>query len=186
MRSGGSHAADWAVITERLQGHGKHHGSNFSAIHKVLPVFEYLFDQLEKLAEPHAKVDFDAHDEAPDGRYFSYLCVFLANLCAPYDLHINLRAAWNKANEHYNKLDDSHVYYAATCLHPYYRYYCENALEHKIVWLRKADDGFQELWRSYKKPAPRPPPKLARTGDNDDVIGALTARRKCARGENIG
>lgn len=80
MRSGGLQAADWAVITEyqrclhplkittkRLEGRSKHHSSNFGAIHEVLPVFEYLLDQLEKLAEPYANVDFDAHEEAPEG-----------------------------------------------------------------------------------------------------------------------
>jgi hypothetical protein len=47
---------------------------------------------------------------------------------APTDhLHINLRAAWNKANAYFNKLDDSLVYYAVTCLHPLYKYYCENS-----------------------------------------------------------
>ncbi|EFQ91334.1 hypothetical protein PTT_11852 [Pyrenophora teres f. teres 0-1] len=97
MRSGGLQAADWAVVTEyqrcleplkittkRLEGRGKHHGSSFGAIHEVLPVFEYLLDQLEKLAEPYADVVFDAHEEAPEDH-----------------LHINLRNAWVKAEEYY-------------------------------------------------------------------------------------
>ena len=42
-------------------------------------------------------------------------------------LYINLRAAWRKVNEYYNKLDDSFIYYAATCFRPYYKYYCENS-----------------------------------------------------------
>ena len=100
-------------------------------------------------------------------------------------LHINLRAAWNKANEYYNKLDDSAVYYAATCLHLYYKYYCENAWEHKIGWLRKAEDSFQELWREYKLPLKTPLPQPARTGAIDDVIGALTARRNGPRASDI-
>lgn len=177
MRSGGLQAADWAVITEyqrcleplkittkRLEGRGKHHSSNFGAIYEVLPVFEYLLDQLEKLAEPYADVVFDAHEEAPEDH-----------------LHINLRNAWVKAEEYYRKLDDSPVYYAATCLHPYYKYYCENSWEHKDGWLRTANAGFQELWRLYKKAPPSPPPQPARTGAIDDVIEALTARRNCAR-----
>ena len=60
-------------------------------------------------------------------------------------LYINLRAAWRKANEYYNKLDDSSIYYAVTCLHPYYKYYYENSWEDKPTWLRKANDGFQKL-----------------------------------------
>ncbi|KAF7444121.1 Dimer-Tnp-hAT domain containing protein [Pyrenophora tritici-repentis] len=105
-------------------------------------MFEYLLDQLEKLAEPYADV---------------------------------------KAEEYYRKLDDSPVYYAATCLYPYYKYYCENLWEHKDRWLRTANARFQELWRSYKKAPPSPPPQPARTGAIDDVIEALTARRNCAR-----
>lgn len=86
IRSGGLQAADWAVITEyqrclqplkittkRLKGRSKHHGNNYSAIHEVLPMFEYLLDQLEKLAEPFTNVDFKAHDKAPEGKYYPYL-----------------------------------------------------------------------------------------------------------------
>lgn len=94
MRSGGLQAADWAVITEyqrclhplkiatkRLDVRSKHYSSNFGAIHEVLPVFEYLLDQLEKLAEPYADVDFDVHEEALEGKYYTYLCMFLAKYC---------------------------------------------------------------------------------------------------------
>lgn len=140
MRTGRLLAADWAVITEyqrclellktstkRLEGRSKHHQSAFGAIHEVLPVFEYLLDQLEKLAEPYAHVDFEAHNEVLEGQYHSYLCAFLTNLSAPDHLYINLRAAWKKANKYYLRLNDSPIYYAATCLHPYYKYYCENS-----------------------------------------------------------
>ncbi|EAT76060.2 hypothetical protein SNOG_16572 [Parastagonospora nodorum SN15] len=160
MRSGGLQAADWAVVTEyqrcleplkittkRLEGRGKHHGSSFGAIHEVLPVFEYLLDQLEKLAEPYADVVFDAHEEAPEDH-----------------LHINLRNAWVKAEEYYRKLDDSPVYYAATCLHPYYKYYCENSWEHKDGWLRTANAGFQEqrcLPLSFRLARATPTPDLS-------------------------
>ncbi|KAG9375815.1 Dimer-Tnp-hAT domain containing protein [Pyrenophora tritici-repentis] len=173
MRSGGLEAADWAVITEyqrclqplkmstgRLEGRGKYYGSNFGAIHEVIPVFEYLLDQLEKLSEPYKDVVFDAHAEAPEGKLYTYLC-------------------------YYHKLDDSAVYYTATCLHPYYKYYCENSWEHKPSWLRKANEGFQKLWESYKLAPPRSPPRQPpRSGAIDDVIGALTSRRNCARSDS--
>jgi hypothetical protein len=94
MRSGGLQSADWAVITEyqrclqplkvateRLEGRGKHHGSNFGAIYEVIPVFEYLLDQLERLSEPYKDVVFDAHAEAPEGEFYTYLCAFFAKLC---------------------------------------------------------------------------------------------------------
>jgi hypothetical protein len=98
--------------------------------------------------------------------------------CADH-LHINLRAAWHKANDYYNKLDDSPTYYAATCLHPYYKYYCENSWRDKPEWLRIANDGFQRLWQGYKQPQPQPlSPQLfaTRTSNIDDVIGAFTRR----------
>ncbi|KAI1560923.1 hypothetical protein PtrEW7m1_011398 [Pyrenophora tritici-repentis] len=103
-----------------------------------------------------------------------------------YDhLHINLRNAWRKTDEYYHKLDDSAVYYTATCLHPYYKYYCENSWEHKPSWLRKANEGFQKLWESYKLAPPRSPPRQPpRSGAIDDVIGALTSRRNCARSDS--
>jgi hypothetical protein len=44
-------------------------------------MFEYLLDQLEKLAEPYRDVVFDAHAKAPKGEFYTYLCAFLAKLC---------------------------------------------------------------------------------------------------------
>ncbi|KAI1591535.1 hypothetical protein PtrCC142_011775, partial [Pyrenophora tritici-repentis] len=41
-------------------------------------------------------------------------------------------------------------YYAATCLHPYYKYYCENSWVDKPEWLTSANAGFLQLWQSYK------------------------------------
>ncbi|KAA8611875.1 hypothetical protein PtrV1_13751 [Pyrenophora tritici-repentis] len=97
MRQGGLAANDWATITEyqnclkplkiatkRLEGRGK--VGSFGAIYEVLPVFEYILRNLEELAQPWIDVDFNAHNEAPEDH-----------------LHINLRAAWNKADAYYNK-----------------------------------------------------------------------------------
>ena len=99
---------------------------------------------------------------------------------APTDhLHINLRAAWKKADAYYNKLDDSPIYYAATCLHPLYKYYCENSWSEKLEWIEAANKGFQRLWKSYKKlptPVAIPAARAARTSDIDDLIGAYTQR----------
>jgi hypothetical protein len=36
---------------------------------------------------------------------------------------INLRAAWQKVDDYYSKLDDSPAYYTATILQPMYKYY---------------------------------------------------------------
>jgi hypothetical protein len=121
MRSGGLNAANWAVVTEyqetlkplkeatlRLEGRSK--DSRYGTIYEVIPVYEHILNCLEERAQTYEDVDFNAHDEAPEDH-----------------IKINLNAAWRKGNEYYNKLDDSPVYYAAVCLHPYYKYYCENS-----------------------------------------------------------
>jgi len=51
---------------------------------------EYVLSSLETRAHPYSLVDFNAHAEALEDH-----------------LAINLRAAWRKADEYYNKLDDS-------------------------------------------------------------------------------
>jgi hypothetical protein len=121
MRSGGLVVDDWAVITqyidalkplkhatERLEGRGK--AGRFGAIYEIVPVFEYLLASLETIATPYEDVDFDASTDAPEDH-----------------LPINIKAAWRKANDYYTKLDNSPAYYAAVCLHPYYKYYCDNS-----------------------------------------------------------
>ncbi|KNG44749.1 hat domain-containing protein [Stemphylium lycopersici] len=55
----------------------------------------------------------------------------------------------------------------------------DNAAEH--IDDKEAFIAAWQLWRSYKKAPPTPPPQPARTGAIDDVIEALTARRNCAR-----
>ncbi|KAI1560631.1 hypothetical protein A1F97_11252, partial [Pyrenophora tritici-repentis] len=144
MRSTGLRAADWAVIaeyqdcleplkyaTKRLEGRSK--DGKYGAIYEVIPVFEYVLSKLEARARPFEHVDFNAHAEAPEDH-----------------LNVNLRAAWSKANDYYNKLDDSPAYYAAVCLHPYYKNYCDVAWADKADWLTSANASFQQLWAAYK------------------------------------
>jgi hypothetical protein len=144
MRSGGLVADDWAVITQyidalkplkhatkRLEGRGK--SGRFGAIYKIIPVFEYLLGLLETIATPYEAVNFNASTNAPKDY-----------------LPINIKAAWRKANEYYTKLDDSPAYYAAVCLYPYYKYYCNNSWRTKARWLDAANAGFQQLWAEYK------------------------------------
>jgi hypothetical protein len=57
-------------------------------------------------------------------------------------LYVNLRAAWSKANDYFNKLNNLPVYYAAVCLYLYYKYYCENSWADKLEWLTAANAGF--------------------------------------------
>jgi hypothetical protein len=70
----------------RLEGRGK--AGKFGAIYEKIPVFEYLLSALESLVLPYAHVDFNVYPEAPEDH-----------------LAINLKAAWRKANEYYEKLN---------------------------------------------------------------------------------
>ncbi|KAI1559902.1 Dimer-Tnp-hAT domain containing protein, partial [Pyrenophora tritici-repentis] len=112
MRSDGLTGADWAVITEymdilkplktstkRLEGRGK--SGSFGAIAEIIPIFEYLLTYYEQRVNAYEAVNYNEHDESPEDH-----------------IAINLRAAWQKADDYYSKLDDSPAYYAATILHP--------------------------------------------------------------------
>jgi hypothetical protein len=120
-------------------------------------VFEAFLGALENSARPYKHVNFDAHAEAPKDQ-----------------LAIDLKAAWRKAKEYYSKLDDSPAYYAAVCLHPYYKSYCDNSWVDKVGWLKAAHAGFQQLWAGYKQPRQQPPSPALATSSIDDAINALT------------
>jgi hypothetical protein len=94
-------------------------------------VFEYLLSVLESRLQSYEDVIHDAHEETPEDH-----------------LAINLRAAIVKAREYYNKFDLSPAYYAATILHPCYKYYCDVAWESQ--WLELNNRNFQALWEQYK------------------------------------
>jgi hypothetical protein len=146
------------LATERLEGRGK--AGKFGAIYEVIPVMEYVLSSLETRTRPYSLIDFNVHAEAPEDH-----------------LAINLRAAWRKADGYYNKLDDSPVYYAAVCLHPYYKHYCDNSWADKAEWLNTAKVGFQRLWAAYKPQRPRSSHSIKLlTNSIDDAIGAYVHR----------
>lgn len=116
---------------------------------------------------------------ALEARTRLYECVDFNYVDGPEDhLYVNLRAAWSKANDYYNKLDDSPVYYAAVCLHPYYKYYCDNSWADKPEWLASAAASFNKLWKPYRpqNQRQRPPQPSTSLGGIDDVIGAFVSR----------
>jgi hypothetical protein len=167
MRSTGLSSADWAVITEyidclqplknateRLEGRGK--AGRFGALYEIIPVFEYLLGALEISAKPFEHVNFNAYAEAPEDH-----------------LAINLKAAWRKANEYYIKLDDSPAYYAAVCLHPYYKYYCDNSWAEKAGWIKAANASFQQLWAEYKQQRQQPHLRAPPASSIDEAINAI-------------
>jgi hypothetical protein len=119
-----------------LEGRGK--SGRHGAIYEIIPVFEYLLEAFEDRVRPFESVDYEQR-EAPEDH-----------------LAINTRAAWAKLREYYTKLDASPAYYAACCLHPYYKRYCEKAWRGKADWLKGSNSSFQSLWAVYKLPRPQP------------------------------
>jgi hypothetical protein len=171
MRSGGLNAADWAVITEyiavlqplkfatkRLEGRGK--GGRFGAIYEIIPVFKYLLARFEELVLPFEDVDYEQLD-------------------APEDhLAINVQIAWAKLRDYDEKLDESPVYYAATCLHPAYKLYCDRAWRDKGSprgsWLATAAVGFRTLYGAYITPRnTETRPRERVQGAIDEAIAAV-------------
>ncbi|KAG9385224.1 Dimer-Tnp-hAT domain containing protein [Pyrenophora tritici-repentis] len=163
MRSTGLRAADWAVIaeyqdcleplkyaTKRLED-----ALRMANTAQSMRLYPFLSP-----ARPFEHVDFNAHAEAPEDH-----------------LNVNLRAAWSKANDYYNKLDDSPAYYAAVCLHPYYKNYCDVAWADKADWLTSANASFQQLWAAYKPQRARQRYTTAPSSNNiDEAIIAILSR----------
>jgi hypothetical protein len=150
VQLGGLTAHDWSVITDyidvlkplkdgtkRLEGRGGEY--NFGSIGEVIPVFEYVYNRLQDVLKGMEKARYNAHDEAPEDH-----------------LHINLSNAILKAEQYYQKLDDSPAYYAATLLHPRLKHYCEQAWAEHPDWIELSNRNFQALWAQYKGlPKPR-------------------------------
>ncbi|KAF7577972.1 Dimer-Tnp-hAT domain containing protein [Pyrenophora tritici-repentis] len=157
MRSTGLRAADWAVIAEYQD---------------CLEPLKYATKRLE--------------GRSKDGKYgaiyevipvFEYVLSKLEAGRAQDHLNVNLRAAWSKANDYYNKLDDSPAYYAAVCLHPYYKNYCDVAWADKADWLTSANASFQQLWAAYKPQRARQRYTTAPSSNNiDEAIIAILSR----------
>jgi hypothetical protein len=173
MRSDGLTGADWAVITEymdilkplktatkRLEGHGK--GGSFGAIAEIIPIFECLLTYYEQRVNAYEVVNHNADNEAPEDH-----------------IATNLRAAWQKADDYYSKLDGLPAYYTAIILHPMYKYYCNKAWAKKPDWLEASNASFQALWAQYNTSprAERPSAVIPSNIDNaiDSILNPSTA-----------
>jgi hypothetical protein len=139
MQSDSLTSADWAVVTEymdilkplktatkHLEGRCK--SSSFGAIAEIIPIFKYLLTYYEQRVNAYKAVNYNKHNELPEDH-----------------IAINLRAAWQKANDYYSKLDDLPASYATTVLHPMYKYYCNKAWAKKSDWLEASNASFQAL-----------------------------------------
>lgn len=165
MRSNGLTAADWHVITEyidvlgpldqatsRLEG--RVINGAFGAIVEIIPTIEYLLGVYKDRLQSYENVQHDRHEELPKDH-----------------LAINLRAALLKANKHYNKLNISPAYYAATIFHPCYKHFLDAAWAEKLDWLESSNHNFQALWATYKTlPKPCVRPTMNKSSDIDDAI----------------
>jgi hypothetical protein len=137
--------------TKRLEGRGK--CGRFGAIYEVIPVFEFLIRRFEQRLQQYERVNFEQR-EAPEDH-----------------ISINFRAAWEKLNDYYSKLDDLPAYFAACALHPYYRRYCEKAWRDKPEWLAACMANFRALWAEYttSTPPPKPPKERGNSAINEAI-----------------
>ena len=138
-----------------LEARGK--SGNFGAIYEVIPAFEGILTQYKQMCTTYGDVNFNTAS-------------------APEDhLYINLRAAWEKLNYYYGKLDDSPVYYAAVCLHPFYKNYCQNSWETDHPdWLTSNEAALFTLWGNTK-PTPKTPPQVAKASGRSSIREAIAA-----------
>ncbi|KAH8621934.1 hypothetical protein IG631_23329 [Alternaria alternata] len=134
IRSGGLSASDWATITEyqnclellkfakkRLEG--RNDSSSFGAIYmrcyRSLNIYCAAWRNLRSRTLTAILALIQRRPKVIITPYSTYSSLMVD--CTNH-FHSNLRAAWHKASDYYNKLDDSPIYYPATCLHPYYKY----------------------------------------------------------------
>lgn len=109
--------------------------------------FEYILKEYEDQVAPYAAVDYDTHNETPEDH-----------------IAINLKAAWTKLNDYYNKLDNSSAYHAAIILHLRYKKFCDVVWADKSAWLRSNNKAFNTLWAQHN--APRAMPLATNTADH--------------------
>jgi hypothetical protein len=76
------------TATKRFEGRGK--SGSFGTIAEIIPIFEYLLTYYEQRVNAYEAVNYNEHDESPEDH-----------------IAINLRAAWQNADDYYSKLDDS-------------------------------------------------------------------------------
>jgi hypothetical protein len=172
MKGDGLTAGDWQVInqyvvllrpllnaTSRLEGRGK--SGRFGAIYEVIPTFDSLLTIYEAEKARLSEVDYNSPTSPED------------------HFKTNVNLGWAKLNKYYSKLDDSPAYYAATILHPYYKYFCDNAWQDRPEWLATCNAAFQELWAGYRDegttPAPPPRKRVKLTNEIQDHIAQFAA-----------
>jgi hypothetical protein len=127
-----------------LESHGA--SGTYGAVAEVILVFEYILKEYEDQVYNEASEDHVA---------------------------INLKTAWAKLNDYYNKLNDSPAYYAATILYPRYKKFCDVVWADKPARLHRNNKAFNTLWAQYNAPRARflaTMPAAHCSNDINDVI----------------
>lgn len=123
-------------------------GRRFGAIWQVLPQYKRLLKHLETLRqqypsnlEPHLVLDADGC--AKKQTY----------LTSEAHCAINVNLGWERLDEYYTLLDNTHIYVAAVVLHPHpeWRWFEKKwSSAPQKRWLRDAKAQFALSWEDYK------------------------------------
>jgi hypothetical protein len=171
--------------TLRLQGHG------VNALWQVLPSYEKLLKHFETLVTQYPVAE---QLQQPDPRQpspptftqgLNELETAMATspdeyMTAEHHLSTNIKLAWQKLDEYYEKLDNNPVYVAAVVLHPNMKWqYLENRWQGRTPWLLSAKKAFNELTLQYhyKDDSVRSPHSVKRAKrsygwlSDDDISG---------------
>lgn len=131
-------AEDWATLTEyhrllepfvdvTMQLQGLVRTKRFFGVGHVIPTLEYILAELEE-----AKTRFEYN---PEKHYLAAV-----------------EQAWSKANEYYEKLDDSPVYVAGVVLDPRWKWkYFREQWKDNPHWISRAGSQLRGLWESEYK-----------------------------------
>jgi hypothetical protein len=177
MKSDGLSTADWVVVTDYIEVlkppkdataclEGCGNAKSFGAIYEILPTFESILGIHESIAETYTAVNYHA-ENAPEDH-----------------IAVNIRAAWNKLDSYYQKLDESPNYYAATCLHPYYKSYFKMSWDKKRDWVERGEAGLQQLWAAFRpQSAYLPQPVLPRSNSISARIATVMSSQTIAMGQ---
>jgi hypothetical protein len=142
--------------TLRLQGH------SVNAIWQVLPSYEKLLRHFETLVEQYPVKEqlqqLDIRQPSPptftQGLYDVERTISTSPddyITAEHHLSTNIKLAWQKLDEYYEKLDNNPVYVAAVVLHPNMKWqYLEKRWQERPTWLLKAKNAFNELTLGYQ------------------------------------
>jgi hypothetical protein len=163
-------ADDWAVITRyveilkplkdatvTLEGHI---GGRFGAIWRVLPLYEKILQHFEDLVQQypvdklqnHLSESLIAFDDSNTLTADSLLALPTASSTAEHHFSLNIKLAWQKLDNYYDKLDNNPLYIAAIVLHPRMKWkWFDKSWHMRPEWIKKAKYLFNTLLVEYEQ-----------------------------------